>query len=172
MALTKAELKALAEVSNKLEVNPYWLYSLINFESKWNPKASNPYSSAKGLIQFMDATAKGLGYRDSQDLINTNPTIESQLRNPVYNYLKKYKPFPTKQNLYMSVFYPIARSWPVNAYFPQNVIASNPGIDTVQSYIDKVEKKNLQMPFFVVFGMSLIIFLFINTKHKHRMKGV
>jgi hypothetical protein len=170
MSLTKQELKALADVSSKLDINPFWLYTLIQFESKWNPKAKNPNSTARGLIQFVDSTAQALGYKNSQELIDYNPTIESQLRYPVYNYLKEYRPFPTRQSLYMAVFYPAARSWPVNTRFPQKVIDSNPGIDTVQMYMDKVEKKNdhSSLSLLVFSALSLIIFLLSNKKHKKK----
>ena len=63
----------------RLGVRVDHLYKLIKFESGFNPKAANPNSSAKGLIQFTNSTAKSLGYKDSKDLIKKNPTIKDQL---------------------------------------------------------------------------------------------
>jgi hypothetical protein len=167
MALTKTEIAALNDISKKLEVNPYWLYTLINFESKWLVNAKNPKSTARGLIQFIDSTAQNLGYKNSMDLVEKNPTIETQLKIPVYDYLKQYKPFPTKQALYMAVFYPGARLWPINAVFPENVRKNNPGINTVNDYINLVEKKNLSygVNFILISMLSLVIFL-LNRKRK------
>lgn len=133
--------KALQEVSASLGIDPMNLYNLIKFESNWNPQAKNPNSSARGLIQFTDKTAQSLGYKDSLDLVTKNKSIESQLYFPVLQYLSKFKPFPTKQSLYMSVFYPVARNWPLSKEFPDTVKKVNPGIVTVADYINKIDKK-------------------------------
>lgn len=123
----------------KLGIPSDWLWQLIYFESRWNPLASNRLSSAKGLIQFTDNTAITLGYTNSLDLINKNPDIKSQLLFPVKKYLEQYKPFPTKQSLYMAVFYPKARFWDEYTMFPFDVRKVNPGINTVSDYIRKVD---------------------------------
>jgi len=128
----------LIEVSESLNVNPKWLWSLIQFESKWNPQAKNPNSSARGLIQFIDSTAQSLGYKNSLDLVTKNPTAEQQLFFPVYQYLSQFAPFPTEQSLYLSVFYPAARNWALHKEFPKNVQAVNTGIVTVNDYINRV----------------------------------
>lgn len=135
--------KALQEVSASLGIDPMNLYNLIKFESNWNPQAKNPNSSARGLIQFTDKTAQSLGYKDSLDLVTKNKSIESQLYFPVLQYLSKFKPFPTKQSLYMSVFYPVARNWPLSKEFPDTVKKVNPGIVTVADYINKIDKKTV-----------------------------
>lgn len=134
-------MSALLDTAKKLQVNPAWLWSLIQFESGANPAARNPISGARGLIQFMHFTAKELGYKDADDLYNKNKTFDKQITGPVYLYLKKYAPFPTKQALYMAVFYPAARAWPTTQTFPAIVRKQNPGIDTVQDYINHVERK-------------------------------
>lgn len=141
MSIEKNIAKALQEVSASLGIDPMDLYNLIKFESNWNPQAKNPNSSARGLIQFTDKTAQSLGYKDSLDLVTKNKSIESQLYFPVLQYLSKFKPFPTKQSLYMSVFYPVARNWPLNKEFPDTVKKVNPGIVTVADYINKIDKK-------------------------------
>lgn len=133
-----SENAALNLISSKLGVSPLKLKYLIEFESKWNPLIKNPYSSARGLIQFVDKTARGLGYSSSLDLVNKNPSRVEQLLGPVYNYLKKYKPFINDQSLFMAVFYPVARYWPGNKLFPSYVQKVNPGIKTPNDYVRKV----------------------------------
>jgi len=138
---TELQQKALDEVSKSLGILPGDLYNLIKFESNWVPGKKNPLSSARGLLQFTDKTARSLGYKDSLDLVTKNNSIESQLYFPVLQYLSKFKPFKTKQSLYMSVFYPDAREWPLYREFPDTVKKSNPGIRTVADYVNKVENK-------------------------------
>ncbi len=136
--LSQRENQALNMVSSKLGVSPTKLKYLIEFESKWNPKIKNPYSSARGLIQFLNKTARGLGYSNSLDLVQKHPTREGQLLGPVYNYLKKFKPFTNDQSLFMAVFYPRARYWPTNKEFPTNVQRVNLGVRTPGDYMRKV----------------------------------
>ncbi len=138
MALTKKEKDALIYVSKELQLNPEKLYRLIQFESRWNPKAKNPYSTARGILQFTNKSAKDIGYSDSTDLIRKNPTRIEQLINGVLPYLKKHAPFPTDQSLAMSVFYPTAMYWPPNREFPPYVQKINPGIKNVSDYMKKV----------------------------------
>lgn len=134
------EMFLLSGVAQRLGVAYDDLVKLIEFESGFKPDAKNPYSSARGLIQFTDATAKSLGFADSLDLVTKCPTFETQLP-VVEKYLQQFKPFTNKQSLYLSVFYPDYRKRPVETAFPEYVRAVNPGIDTVQDYIDLVERK-------------------------------
>jgi soluble lytic murein transglycosylase-like protein len=58
-ATVQAELEKLA---SKLKVPVTSLDKLIMFESGWKPLAKNPYSGARGLIQFIPSTAASFGY--------------------------------------------------------------------------------------------------------------
>jgi hypothetical protein len=137
-------IDALKKVSTLLSIPDYtWLDKLISFESLWNPSARNVISGARGLIQFTNATAKKLGFVNADDLVKKYPDAVNQLLGPVYKYLSAYAHFPTKQSLYMSVFYPSARKWNLSVQFPKWVIDSNPGIDTVASYIYKVDRRRI-----------------------------
>jgi len=60
--LTAAEDAALTKVAGWLGVAKDSLYKEINFESGWDPLARNPYSGARGLVQFMPKTAKNMGF--------------------------------------------------------------------------------------------------------------
>jgi hypothetical protein len=138
--LSAKENQVLNTIAADLGTTPAALSALITFESGFNPKAKNPYSSARGLIQFTDTTARGLGFKDSLDLITRFSTIEKQLL-LVHKYLKKYAPFRDDQALFMAVFYPAARDWPITREFPDYVQAVNPGIKTVLDYVNKVYGK-------------------------------
>lgn len=129
---------ALRQTAENLSVKPDWLYSLIDFESRWNPAALNETSGARGLIQFLPSTARSMGYLSANDLVEKNPDRVSQLIGPVYEYLKKYAPFPSEQSLCMAVFYPAYRSVPLDTIFPDTVTRANPGIVTPRDYIKLV----------------------------------
>lgn len=93
------------EISRKLECDPKHLMLVMNNESGLNHKVKNPTSSATGLIQFMDSTAKSLG--------TTTLTLKSMSNveqlDWVYKYLLKYKGrYTTASDLYLGVFFPLA----------------------------------------------------------------
>lgn len=131
-------MRLLQDISERLGVSYYDLFRLINFESGFNPFAKNQFSSARGLIQFVDSTARDLGFNNSLELVTTCPTVESQLP-LVESYLSKFKPFRDKQSLYMSVFYPEYRLLPPETVFPSFVREINPGIDTISDYVKMVD---------------------------------
>lgn len=133
--------QALIIVAQEIGADPIALSRLIEFESDWNPNAKNPNSSARGLLQFTDATAKDLGYKDSLDLVSRHPDSIGQLYGPVKAYLSQYAPLDTEHKLYMSVFYPVAMRWDPMREFPDFVQKANPGIRSVQEYIDKVNRR-------------------------------
>jgi hypothetical protein len=133
--------RALNETASRIGVLPWQLFTVIYSESRWNPKASNPKSSAKGLIGFIDSTAQGLGYKSSQDLINKHPSIESQLRGPVLAYFTKvWKVKPNNLTDMVGVlFYPKFRNEP-NKLLPESVRKVNPGINTLNDYANIMVK--------------------------------
>ena len=149
--MTKAQI--IQSIAGRLGVPAQWLDGLIAFESNYDPLAvaKMPYNAeaiahgeparyAKGLIQFIDPTAAWLGFIDSQDLIDKNPTFESQMENAVYPYLQKMSPFISEQDFYMAVFYPAYRRTDPGKPFPDPVIAVNPGITTPRDYINHVNR--------------------------------
>lgn len=164
MTLDPGAKAALQGLAVRYQIPVTWLVNLIRFETAgtFDPKIKNPGSSARGLIQFMDATAKDLGYADSLDLVERNPTVSGQLLGPVREYLDRYRPFPTEQSLYMSVFYPRARDWPLDAEFPAWVRNANPGIRTVRDYVDKVRRSGgsvggLMLAAFIVAAATILL---------------
>ena len=118
-----------------------WLYLVIGAESGWRPTAANtqPGQTAKGLLQWVDTSARELGYRDSLDLITKHPTAESQLSGPVVAWFKKMGgPYNTEQKTYLTVFLPKYRSAALDTVIETKYQAVNPGIKTVGDYIDFV----------------------------------
>ncbi|RQW04062.1 hypothetical protein EH223_08455 [candidate division KSB1 bacterium] len=143
--LSDKERAALERAAAAVGVPFDWLYRLIRFETAgtFDPLKGNPNSSAIGLLQFTNAAARDLGYNSSQELAHSLPTFEAQVAGAVIPYLKRYRPFPTPQSLYMSVFYPAARFWPENREFPPAVQKANTyatgAIKTVRDYVRRVE---------------------------------
>jgi hypothetical protein len=149
----------ILEISGKLGVPYEWLFSLLRFESNFDPHAKNPESTARGLIQVINDTARRqFGVQDSLALVIRYPDFNSQMDNVVYPYLKAMMPYPTKQNFYMAVFFPLARNVPPWTSFydlyrnNQSIFGSkweekyyafakaNKGIRKVQDYIDLVDR--------------------------------
>jgi len=74
----------LNEICGELDINPVHLLAVMKFETggTFSPTAKNPGSSAVGLIQFVESTAKGL---DTTTSILSGMTAIQQLE-----YVKKY----------------------------------------------------------------------------------
>jgi len=140
----KSREEIIQEVAKFLRVSNWrWLYNLINFETAgtFSPVIKNPNSSARGLIQFLDSTARNLGFSSSLDLVTKYPSFESQIWGPVVQYLKPFAPFPTEQSLYMAVFRPANRNSSLDTLFPEAVRKANPGINTVGDYVSKINRQ-------------------------------
>lgn len=136
--LTDSQVQMLKDLALKLNVNYDWLYNLIKFESGFDPLALNGKTNAVGLIQFMPSTLQSLFHLTTEDIFVDYGTFEKQL--PLLEkYFSQYIPFPTKQSLYMAVFYPAYRNVSSDTVFSSTVQKYNPGIKTVQDYINKVD---------------------------------
>lgn len=93
------------EIADNLGIDPDWLMLVMYFESGLNPQAKNRYSSATGLIQFVEKTAKALG-TSTEALYNMNALDQLV-------YVEKYfQPYKGKMksftDVYLAVFYPSA----------------------------------------------------------------
>lgn len=171
--LSPSEDNALSLISQKLGANKQDLFDLINMESKWNPQIKNPRSSARGLIQFMDSTAKGMGYKGgSSEIISKYPDRRSQLLTPVYNYLKPMSPFPNRQNLFMAVFYPAYRNKHPSTPFPTHVQNANPNINTVQDYMDYANRNAGRLVVKGGLGLGTIALIALAYYYRKKLKKV
>lgn len=167
--LSSSNKNALSDVAGTLGVPSKKLFNLINFESSFDPAAINPYSKAMGLIQFTNTTAKSMGFKNAADLVRQYPSINSQLYGPVLSYLKKFAPFKSDQSLYMSVFYPAARSWLPYKLFPSNVRSNNPGINNPADYVRKVNQSSgltSSFPLIILLGIGIAIYNYLKPKTK------
>ncbi|MFN0201585.1 MAG: transglycosylase SLT domain-containing protein [Bacteroidia bacterium] len=102
--------KKVKSVSQRLNIPPEWLMSVMYSESKFNAEVENLRGSgAIGLIQFMPATAKDMG--TSVNYIKKLGPVE-QLEY-VYQYLdifrRKYGEYKSLTDLYLAILYPKAR---------------------------------------------------------------
>ena len=93
----------LIDICQTLRINPNWLLLVMIKESDLDPKKRNPRSSASGLIQFMDSTARDLG--TSINAIRNMSGLE-QL-NYVFKYYKSYAGKMTcVEDVYLVTFMP------------------------------------------------------------------
>ena len=136
--ITNSQRTAAEQAARRLGVDVSWLLAVIQSESGGNPQIKNPTSSARGLIQFMDSTARDLGFSDSQDLVEAYPTFEAQVQGPVVQYFRAYAPFASKEEFIGSVFYPRNRH-NLDAPLPDSVVAANQSkFQTLRDYTDWV----------------------------------
>jgi len=95
---------AILRAAQELGVNPNDLAAIISFETggTFDPAARNPKSSATGLIQFMDGTAKGLG---TTTTALAGMTFEQQMEYVVKYFRARsdFKPGAGLGDLYSSV---------------------------------------------------------------------
>lgn len=98
-------------IADQLGIDPNFLMACMAFESArtFSSNIHNPASSATGLIQFMRATALGLG-TTVEALAQMTP--EDQL-NYVYKYFASYAgKLHTLADVYMAILYPKAIGQP------------------------------------------------------------
>lgn len=109
-----AFLSEVQRICTLLGMNPDHLMLVMWAESRLNHRAVNPLSNATGLIQFMPATATGLG------------TTVTKLRNMtnveqlawVYKYFLPYKgKLHTVYDVYKAVFFPASLGKPKDWIF-------------------------------------------------------
>ncbi len=119
-------------IASKLFIDPNWLMAVMYKESGLNHRAVNSHGGATGLIQFMPATATGLGTTTQSLLAMSNV---DQL-DYVYKYFQPYKlKILSYPDLYLITFFPAALSKPIDYIFqttklPAAVVARfNPTID-------------------------------------------
>ena len=130
-AAFRAELYVLCGRLGWTEDHASWLMACIAFETggTFSPSVRNPKSSAVGLIQFMRATAQGLG--TSTELLGRMTAVE-QLR-----YVEKYfKPYAARiaslEDLYLAILWPAGIGKPGHwVLWPQGTpwYAANKGLD-------------------------------------------
>lgn len=122
-------------VCKNLNIDPNWLMAVMGFETGYtfSPSTKNPGSSATGLIQFMAATARGLGTTTAQ---LSRMTAVEQL-----DWVEKYFSDQSRRisnlgDCYMAVLWPIGVGrpdsyvmWERDSGPYQRQYADNSGLD-------------------------------------------
>ena len=79
------------EISTILGINPDWLMLDMYHESGLDSTAVNSNGGATGLIQFMPATAAGLG-TSTDELLNMSDIKLIKLNNHLFTTMQSYLP--------------------------------------------------------------------------------
>ena len=145
-----AFLQKVRDISSDLLINPNWLMTVMHKESGINSKAynPNPNSGATGLIQFMPATAQGLG--------TTTDALKNMSNVQQLDYVKKYfAPYKGKINsyfdLYMVTFFPLGvgkpDDWVVQGggLSADTIARANPAISQGKSAVTVADFKTYLM---------------------------
>ncbi len=125
----------IREIGQRLSIDPNWMMAVMGFETGYtfSPAARNPGSTAVGLIQFLQSTARSLGTTTSQ---LSRMTAVSQL-DYVEAYFQQYaSSIKNLGDAYMAVLWPAAISrpdqyvlWEKNSGPYQSIYAVNSGLD-------------------------------------------
>lgn len=149
---------AVREAAYLMGLSELQLAAIIQFESAgtWNTRVGNPRSEAVGIGQWVDVAAQQMGFDNAIDLVNTVDTVEGQVSLYItYANRTKVRGGRTLQqaidmqttpqdkfNTYMiGHFLPKFVGLPLNTEIPQTYQDKNPGIVTLQDYIDFINRE-------------------------------
>jgi len=118
--LSAAFKAKVVEIGKKLEVDPNFLMAVMSFESRIDPKARNPLSTATGLIQFMKATAEDLGTSTSALLRMSDIQQLDFVETYFQKRIRERGPLKTIEDVYMAVLFPALVGKPNNHVFASN----------------------------------------------------
>lgn len=126
-----AFINKVIAIANKHNMEPDWLMAVMHFETAdtFSPSIKNPQSSATGLIQFMDATAKELGTTTAALAAMTNVQQLDYVDKYYAMQIRRHGTIDNVAEAYLAVFYPAAISWPMTRVFPQAVYRVNKVFD-------------------------------------------
>lgn len=131
----------IAAVADRLDANPFLLANVLRAESQFSPRAQsvpgpvleraptgkpavfafNPQGGATGILQWIPRRAEELGTTIEELFFTSDPSDQMPF---VEDYFANFKPFPTKQSLYLSVFQPSARKTNPHTPFSDPKIAA------------------------------------------------
>lgn len=131
--LTQDKWLKIHDVAIDLRVNPYHLATVICFETagSFSPSKKAARSSGIGLLQFMPDTLEELGFSTLQA---SRMDFDEQLETIGKKYIRRWLPNGTAHlaDLYMAVFCPKARNWPLSGVCysaPSSNYEANSGLD-------------------------------------------
>lgn len=148
----------ITNMARTLGVNYTALFKVMAFETNhtFDPKITNPYSGARGVIQFTNSTSRtlvspdGRKLKDANDLVSTYPKFSDQMElpgfhnpkgGPVYQYLSRFGKINSDRDLFLAIFYPVAINWSDDYILPDIVRSQNPGVNTVGDYCTQLASK-------------------------------
>lgn len=99
----KKALKELQKEFSWTDDQLDYLIACMAFESNLNPKATNPYSGAVGLIQFMPSICKAYGTTTMEML---GRSFVGQIPYVKKHFQPYYKRTKTLSDMYMAIFMP------------------------------------------------------------------
>lgn len=94
-----SNIAAAAQVAG---VSPEYLVTLAGVESTFDPNAANPRSSARGLYQFIDSTAKEYGLTDPTDPVQAIRAVGEFTRDNRARLTKALGRPPNDRELYLA----------------------------------------------------------------------
>jgi hypothetical protein len=98
--------KLLQQGATKGGVDPSLIAGIVNIESRFNPKAKNPHSSARGLFQFINATGRRYGLKnDGSDSVQSQISAGIRFtRDNINGFKKRVGRNPTPGEVYLAHF--------------------------------------------------------------------
>lgn len=103
MANTNVDIRGIiGNAAQRYGIDPEVLSFIAQRESNFNPQAKNPNSSAKGLFQFIDGTAKGYNLDDPFDPEKSSDAAARFTRDNISFLRKNLGREPTKEEIYLS----------------------------------------------------------------------
>jgi hypothetical protein len=142
--LSGSDQKELVETAKWIGIDPYWLASVIKFETidSFDPAVKNRAGSgATGLIQFMPDTAARLLYNIPANIKTTQAQKDAAIKyfenmsfKVQMQWVRKYyAPYRGKlkslEDTYLVVFYPALIGTPDNTSIRDTAYAQNKGFD-------------------------------------------
>lgn len=133
------------DIAARLLIPADWLMIVMNFETAgtFSPSVKNPHSSATGLIQFMEATARELGTSTAALASMSNVQQLDYVEKYMLSRKRQFGTFNGVEDVYLAVFYPAAIRKPLDWRFPDQVYRVNKVFDTQgKGYITKQDVQN------------------------------
>jgi hypothetical protein len=120
----------LVKMTTDLGMKPEDLISVMISESGMNAAAHNPNGNASGLIQFMPATLKGMGYTGTPEEFRK---LNGEQQIPwIQKYIKSHMDFQGGKSFASGAQYYVAEFWPAALRLP-GVIQNDPKTIIVDS---------------------------------------
>ena len=115
-------------ICSSLGILPEWLMIVMNNESGENSHIKNPFSSASGLIQFMEPTAIELG-TTTEALRAMSNIVQLDYVKAYFQKYGYYKKITDTATCYLAIFYPAALYKGEDFIFPKWASDANPIFD-------------------------------------------